>query len=301
MKAQRFSFLLIISLFLFFSCKKERFITSPQANIATSTDTLTYDTIFTSVGSVTRSFKIYNKNDQKLLINKIKLSGGATSFYTINVDGVAASEVNNVEVEANDSLYIFVQVRIDPSTVNLPFVVRDSILIEYNTNQKFVQLQAFGQNAIFLNKVRITGNVTWDNTLPYVITGGILVDSTATLTVLPGTRIFLHPDAPFLVDGTLIVAGTKEDRVVFAGDRLDEGYIDFPASWQGIFFSGSSTNSKVKFAVIKNAYQGVVVSDPSSNFLPKVTLSQTIIDNIYDAGILGINSNIEVNNSLISN
>ncbi|MEO6187236.1 MAG: hypothetical protein ABIO82_00965 [Ginsengibacter sp.] len=301
MKVHRLTVLLITLVFFIFSCKKERFITSAQATLATSADTLTYDTIFTSVGSITQSFKIYNKNNQKLLINKIKLSGGATSFYNINVDGVVATEVNNIELEANDSMYVFVQVRIDPSTANLPFVVRDSILIEYNTNQKFVQLQAYGQNAIFLNKVRITGNMTWESALPYVITGGILIDSTATLTVRPGTRIFLHPDAPFLVDGTLIVAGTKDDKVVFAGDRLDEGYVDYPASWPGIYFSGSSKNNRFTFALIKNAYQGIVVSDPSTNVLPKVTLTQTIIDNIYDAGILGINSNIEASNCLITN
>ena len=38
-----------------------------------STDTLKFDTVFTSLGSVTRSFKIYNTNNKRVKINQIKL------------------------------------------------------------------------------------------------------------------------------------------------------------------------------------------------------------------------------------
>lgn len=294
------SFIIFFSI-LFFSCKKESFITSQQARLYTSADTLLYDTIFTSVGSITKSFKISNNNNQKLRLSKVKLSGGASSFFKMNVDGVSANEVDNIEINANDSIYVFVQVKIDPTIANLPFIITDSILIDYNSNQKFVQLQAYGQNAIFLNKVKLTGNITWNDSLPFVILGGLLIDSNAVLTIDEGTRIYLHPDAPLLVDGTLIVQGTPQDRVVFAGDRLDPDYRDFPASWPGIYFNGSSKENDMKFAVIKNAYQGLIAQDLSLTGVPKLTLSQCIIDNIYDAGILGINTNIYADNCLISN
>ena len=284
-----------------FSCKKESFITSPQAKLSTSIDTLMYDTVFTSVGSVTQSFKIFNDNNQKLRLSRVKLSGGVASPFKINVDGTSATEVDDIEINANDSMYVFVQVNVNPTADNLPFLLQDSILISYNGNQKFVQLEAYGQNAIFLNTVKLTGNITWNKTLPYVILGGILIDSSATLTVQEGTRIFLHADAPFIVDGTLIVNGIKEDSVVFAGDRLDPDYKDLPAGWPGIFFSSSSRDNYLKHAIIKNAYQGIIAQDLSTNANPKVTLSQCIVDNIYDAGIVGINTNIYADNCLISN
>jgi hypothetical protein len=183
------SFLFLLSAIIF-SCKKESFITSPQAKLSTSADTLKYDTVFTSVGSVTQSFKIFNDNNQKLRLSQVKLSGGASSAFKINVDGTAATEADNIEINANDSIYVFVQVNVNPNASNLPFLLRDSILISYNGNQKFVQLQAYGQNAIFLNTVKLTGNVTWNKTLPYVILGGILIDSNAKLTVQEGTRIY---------------------------------------------------------------------------------------------------------------
>ncbi len=301
MTCLRYAIFIIFLGLLFFSCKKESFITSPQARLYTSADTLSYDTVFTSVGSITKSFKIFNNNNQKLLLSKIKLSGGASSFFKINVDGISSSEVADVEINANDSIYVFVQVKIDPTTANLPFIITDSILIDYNNNQKFVQLQAYGQNAIFLDKVKLTGNITWNDSLPYVILGGLSIDTSAVLTIMEGARIYLHTDAPFLVDGTLIVQGTKQNKVIFAGDRLDEDYKDFPASWPGIYFNGSSKENNIKFAVIKNAYQGVIAQELSLNSIPKLTLSQCIIDNVYDAGVLGINTNIYADNCLISN
>ncbi|MEO6219681.1 MAG: hypothetical protein ABIO81_04580 [Ginsengibacter sp.] len=294
-------FFFIVLLLILFSCKKESFITSPQAGLHTSSDTLSYDTVFTSVGSVTQSFKIFNDNNQKLRISKVKLSGGTSSSFKINVDGISENEINDIEVNANDSIYVFVQVNIDPTTTNLPFILRDSILISYNGNQKFVQLQAYGQNANFLKSIKLTGNITWNNTLPYVILGGILIDSNAILTIQRGTKVYLHPNAPFLIDGTLIAQGTKQEKVIFAGDRLDPDYVDFPASWPGIFFSESSKSNNLKFTCIKNAYQGVIALGLSLNAIPKLTMSQCIVDNIYDVGVLGINTNIYADNCLISN
>lgn len=301
MSTLKFLFFFFLLSAIIFSCKKESFITSPQAKLYTSADTLSFDTVFTSTGSITQSFKIFNNNNQKLRLSQVKLSGGASSAFKINVDGTAATEVDNIDINPNDSIYVFVQVNINPTAANFPFILRDSISINYNGNQKFVQLQAYGQNAIFLNKVKLTGNVTWNKTLPYVILGGILVDSNATLTVQAGTRIFLHANAPFLVDGTLIVNGTKQDSVVFNGDRLDPDYKDLPAGWPGIFFRSSSRDNYLKHAIIKNAYQGIIAQDLSVNANPKITLSQCIVDNIYDAGVLGINSNIYADNCLISN
>jgi hypothetical protein len=115
--------------------------------------------------------------------------GGATSSYKMNVDGVATNEVTNLDIEANDSIYVFVSVTINPNAANLPFIVSDSILINYNGNKRYVQLQTYGQNANFLRNRIITGNTVWTNNLPYVILGSVRIDTTATLTILPGCKI----------------------------------------------------------------------------------------------------------------
>jgi hypothetical protein len=292
---------IFLSGIIFFSCKKDTFITSPDASLNTSVDTLFFDTVFTNVGSVTQSFKILNTNSQKLRLSQVKLSGADSSPFKINVDGTLGPQVNDVEIDANDSIYLFVQVNVNPSSATLPFILRDSIEMDYNGNKKFVQLQAYGQNAIFLKNKLITGNVSWNKTLPYVILGGLQIDTNATLNISAGTKIFIHADAPFLVDGTLKTSGTKDAPVIFTGDRLDQDYKDLPASWPGIYFRASSENNFLKHTIIKNAYQGIIIANPSTNSNPKLTLSQSIIENIYDAGILAANTNIYADNCLISN
>lgn len=299
-------FISFISLIFFtatiiLSCKKTTLITSQQALLAASADTLTFDTVFTSTGSVVKSFKIFNLNNQRIQLSRIKLMGGNASAFKLNIDGTASAEVDNIEIAANDSLYVFVQVNVNPASGTLPFIITDSILVSYNGNDKFVQLLAYGQNAVFLTNRTISGNVVFTNTLPYVILGGLLIDTAATLTLNKGCKIYLHADAPLIVDGTLLVNGTRDEQVVFNGDRLDPDYRDLPANWPGIYFRGSSQNNMLRHAVIKNAYQGLIAQDLSTTSNPKLTLSQCIIDNIYDAGILGINTTISVDNSLISN
>ena len=227
--------------------------------------------------------------------------GGVNSAYKMNVDGAATTEVNNLDIEANDSIYVFVSVTINPNAANLPFIVSDSILVSYNGNNRYVQLQAYGQNANFLRNRLITGNVVWTNNLPYVILGSIRIDTTAILTIQPGCKIYSHANAPFIVDGTLTVNGTQASNVIFSGDRLDGDYKDLPASWPGIYFRGNSKNNVLTYAIVKNAYQAIVTEKPSINANPKVILHQCIVDNAYDAGIYCVNSSLQADNSLISN
>jgi len=295
--------LIVLSIFFIFSCKKDSFITSGDAVIGFSSDSLFFDTVFTSTGSTTQSVKVFNLNDQKIILSGIKLVGGNNSPFKINVDGAAGPEANNIEINANDSFYIFISVTVNPTTANLPFFLRDSIQVSFNGNIRYIKLQAWGQNAHFLKTPKITGNIIWPNDLPYVISGSLLVDTNAVLTIEKGCRIYFHADAPFLIDGTLQVQGERNDstRVYFLSDRLDNPYNGFPGSWPGIYFGTESINNILKFAVIKNAYQGIAAEGPSLNINPKVILTECIIDNIYDAGILGVQTNIQAQNCLISN
>ncbi|HEX8356907.1 MAG TPA: choice-of-anchor Q domain-containing protein [Segetibacter sp.] len=294
---------LALWLVLVTACTKTSFIESAGALVSLSTDTLHFDTVFTTLGSVTQSFKIFNQNNQKLRFSSIQLMGGSSSAFKINVDGTAGENFSNIELEPNDSIYVFVSATINPRAANLPFLVRDSILVQYNGQERFVQLEAFGQNANFLRNRRITRDTTWNNDLPFVILDGVLVDSNATLTINKGCRIYSHANAPFIVNGTLQVNGEADEtsRVVFRGDRLDPLYADLPASWPGIYFTSSSKDNVLNYTTIKDAYQGIIAELPATVNRPKLTLNQCIIDNIYDAGITSFASSIKATNCLISN
>ena len=296
--------LLAISLLLFlFSCRKDSFITSPEARVGLSIDTLKFDTVFVNAGSTFRALTIKNENDKALRLSSLKLMGGSGSVYKMNVDGTPGTQFSNLDIAANDSLFVFVQVNVNPGAANLPFVLRDSIEIDYNGKTKKVQLEAWGRNAHFYRDRVINSNETWNNDLPYVILGSLVVPDGKTLTINKGCRIYVHADAPFIVDGSLIVNGEKDtaDRVYFQGDRLDEPYKNYPASWPGLFFLTNAKDNVLNYAVIKNAYQAIGMQGPSLNSNPKLILNETVIDNAYDAGIIAINSSLRARNCLISN
>ncbi len=293
----------IVLLLLIISCRKDQFSNDSSLRLDTSVDTLHFDTVFTTTGSISQFVKIMNNNDKGIVISSVKLAGGIASPFKINADGRPGPEVRDIEVQAHDSVYVYVTVKIDPNAANLPFIVRDSLQILYNGNTDWVQLDAFGQNAHFLRNKVITGNETWTNDLPYVILGGLTIDTAATLTIAKGCRVHINARAPFVVQGTLRVEGEEWDstRVVFTGDRLDLPYRDFPASWPGIVFTESSIDNDIRYAIIKNAYQAVVVLEPASNSNPKLNIRETIIENAYDIGLLGIHSSIQAENLLIGN
>lgn len=227
--------------------------------------------------------------------------GAPNSAYSLNIDGVNTNEASQLEMQANDSLYVFVTVHINPNTSNLPFLINDSISIIYNGNQKFVQLQSYGQNAHFLNNSVITGNQIWTNDLPYVITGNFRIDTTAILQINAGAKIYVRANSSFIVDGSLKINGTFANPVIFRGDRLDEYYRDIPGGWQGIRFRNTSVNNIATFANFKNAYQALRVESTSINSNPKLTLHQCIIDNAFDVGLYALNSSVKADNTLISN
>lgn len=282
---------------LLWSCKKESFTTSSDASLITGDDTLKFDTVFTTLGSITQAFTIVNDNNQKLRISNIKLGGGASSFFKMNVDGVPGTDFSNIELNANDSMYVFVKVTIDPSITNQPFVVNDSITITYNGNTVIKQLEAYGQNANFINAPAIAANTTWTNEKPYVILNTITVNEGITLTLEKGTRVYCNATAGFVVNGNLICNGDVGDsnNIIFRGDRLDAEYRDLPAGWPGLTFGVGSQNNIFKYTNILNAYRAVILN-PSSSLI----MNECIIDNAYDFGLFAARSTITATNCLIS-
>lgn len=279
------------------SCKKESFTNSPDARISFSSDSIYFDTLFSSTSSVTKSFKIFNENDQKLNLQQIRLAGGTNSSFKLNINGLAAAEAENIELGAGDSIYVFVSVKPDQANQDLPFILEDSIRFQFNGNERWVKLSAWGQDANFKNDYEITEDETWTNDRPYVIIGGLHIPQGKKLTIQKGTKVFFRANAPFIIDGTLQVNGEVYDstKVVFQSDRLDDPYKGFPGSWPGLIFRNQSINNVISNAIIKNAYQGIVINETS------LELHQTIVDNCYDAGILSIGSDLSASNLLVSN
>lgn len=299
-KAIKTAFLFLLILVVVSACRKDKLITDPSANITLTTDTLTFDTVFTSIGSTTKFFKLINDNKQKISVSNIFLAGGAQSQFRMNIDGSPSVSAQNVEIRGKDSLYVFVEVTIDPTIASQPFVIEDSIMIEVNGNRSSVLLVAWGQNALYFNS-NIICDMKWLKDKPYVIYNSVLVDSNCTLTIKEGTNIYFHANSRLFVNGTLKVNGTQSDAVTFQGDRLELFYEDLPGQWEGIHILRPSTNNVIEYAVIKNSIVGIRVDSLSENNNPKLILKNTIIQNMLASGILGLTAEIEAENCLIFN
>ncbi len=294
--------LIVFGLFALASCTRENLLESKDAILITSADSLHFDTIFTQAGSITLHLVISNPNDQRVKLSNISLAGGDNSFFRININGDPGPALQNLDIRAGDSIHVFVNTRIPSQSNPLPFLVQDSIRLDWNGNTKWVQLDVWGQQARFIRNGYISQNQTWTRDIPYVLLGPLSIANGATLTLQKGTRVYAHADAPILVDGSLRVNGGPDsaDRVVFRGDRLDAPYRNFPASWPGILFREGSDHNRLDYAIISNAYQGIVTQVPGGPS-PSLELNQCIIENAWDAGLQAVSSNIVLNNCLISN
>ncbi len=299
------------------ACKKDNILDLDSSlYLNFSSDTIIFDTVFTTMGSITKQLRVYNHNENSVLISKIALANGTNSFYQINVDGHSGSSFSDLELAGGDSLYIFVRITIDPNLQNTPMIVRDSVLFEINGNRQDVDLYAWGQDANFilpnlaieglppLNIIANEGEVIhWTNEKPYVIVGYAVVDSSAALIIDPGTRIhFYNKSGLWIYKGANIqVNGTMEDPVIFQGTRLDDDYGDLPAQWDRIWINESNVNSSFNHAIIQNGTIGIQVETLNESMGNKLILNNTSILNMSGWGIFSRFYDIEANNLLVAN
>jgi hypothetical protein len=300
-----------------FGCRKiEKLYTGADAKLKFSNDTVMFDTVFTSVGTIVKTLKIYNPYNQKLKINEIKLATGSASPFNLNIDGVKTKLATNIEIDAKDSLFIFVNATINPNDNNSPFVISDSLIFNVNGNVQDVDIVAWGQNAyyirpsLFLGSLKVaivaaTGTDTvWNNTKPIVVYGYAAIDSAASLTIKKGTKIHFHRGGGLWVYryGKLKVEGEYNNEVVFQGDRLDYLYRDQSNQWDRIWINEHS-NVTIQYAKIQNAYIGLqpdILFEGDLNS-SQLTIENSIIQNMSIAGILSRFFSINANKVLIQN
>jgi hypothetical protein len=277
--------------------KDEELTTDRDAVLTFSQDTVLFDTVFVTQGSVTKRLKVYNPNKKAVRISNITLAGATASPYNLIINGQETIVRNNLELRGKDSLYILVKVNINPNDANLPFLVADSILFDTNGQRQTIKLVAYGQNAVFHRKETI-GTTTWTSDLPHVLLDTVLLREGATLTIDKGARIVAGSKGVLLVNGTLNVNGTPEERVTFSGYRREPEYVRAPGQWEGIRILTKSSNNSIKYADIRNTIYGLRIGNPGK---AGTLVEGCIISNAFSDGIIAFTSDVQVVNSLIYN
>jgi len=297
------------------SCRKELNLAQTPVTLTFSQDTIIFDTVFTTIGSVTHWLKVYNPEQQPVEIDHIYLAGGSQSPYRINVDGMPATSIKGYELAAGDSMFVFIEVTVDPTNSSNPMVITDSIVFVNKGKLQDVKLVAWGQDAHFIVPDKSIGQlpyriiagagetVIWTNDKPYVVYGYAVVDSAGILEVDPGVRVHFHNGSGLWVykHGTIKVNGTASDPVHFQGDRLDPWYKDQAGQWDRIWLNEGGGDHEFNYAIIRNGFIGIqaeVLDNPTGN---KLILNNTIIENMSGRGLFTRGYNVEATNCLITN
>lgn len=283
------------------SCEKESFkVDDGGVKLEFSTDTLTFDTVFTTVGTTTRIVTIYNRSSDNLKLSTVTLSGGVASHFRMNVDGDTSLVARDIEIEAGDSIFIFVQANINPTDATMPFVVEDAIVF---SNGQRVALTAWGRNAIYHRILpsdstwfTVIDCENWNHTLPHVFIDPAAVLDGHTLTLRNGDELYFYDDAMLIIDSNahLRVQGTEDAPVLFTSMRHDGWYDYLPGQWQTIWFYNYSIGNVIDHAVIENGTSGLRCYPGS-----QLTVSNTVIRNMSDCGIVGQAATITGRNLLV--
>jgi hypothetical protein len=287
-------------IFLFYACEKEKMSPSSGAVLRFSSDTITFDTLFTSIGSPTKNLRVTNLTNENIIVSSVKLGGGNQSGFRLNVNGEAANETYNIPIAPRDSIFIFVEATLGKTGKSAPLITEDSILFLINNVEQKVKLVAWGQDFVLVKSEPVKTSV-WTKDRPYLVYNQVLVDSNQTLTIEPGTMVYFHKNAGLMVKGTLKVLGTSDEPVEFKGDRLEAAYSEIPDQWNGIILYSGSHNNKIDYAKIKNANIGLQVGTIEHTGFASLELSNTRIENMSWSGIWAMKSKILAYNCIISN
>lgn len=312
-------FAVLITLF-FAACDVDtQFVTGDAVQLRFSTDTIAFDTVFTARGSATRQFKVYNDQDQPVKIDRITVDGETGVNFIFNIDGTQGPEATDVVIWGQDSIFVFVEVEVDPTEPEetSPFIAEDRLIFETGDVREDVVLLAFGQNANYINGFSrgIPFRITCENgiaalpvDLPTVIYGSMFIDS-CTLQALPGTRIFFHGgvqrnDVQFggffndgfiftQPDGSIQFLGTLEDPVIVRTDRLEENFAEDPAKYRGLILGPGSKDNRLEHTQLLNSIVGITIDSAA-----EVTVENSVIAYSGGPAISAYQSDVTISNSV---
>ncbi|MDP5077150.1 MAG: hypothetical protein NWQ19_03600, partial [Nonlabens sp.] len=328
----------LLTALVFSSCRNDFEFEKSTGSLRFSQDTVFLDTVFSTIGSSTRTFKVYNDSNDDIVIPTIALAQGDNSSYRLAVDGRPGKTFENVELLAKDSLFIFVETTVDIMNFTNAdeFLYEDTILFDTGANEQQVQLVTLIRDAIFLfperdaqgvveclplgfdgdgNEICIEGFVldptelTLTNDKPYVIYGYAAIPNNATLTIEAGARLYFHANSGIIasnesslqVNGLPSTTDAMENEVIFEGDRLEPLYDNVAGQWGTIWLTSGSKNHIFNHATIKNASVGILMdnNNPTSNGAT-LKINNSKIINSANVGLLGTTASIEATNSVFN-
>ena len=282
------------------ACSDDDSFTTNRGNLLTfSVDTVKMDTVFSTVGSSTYTFWVFNNSGDGIRLSTVRLNNGNQTGFRANVDGsyldnTMGSVVTDLEVRKGDSIRVFVELTAPENHQQEPQLVEDALVFDLESGvEQRVVLSAHAWDAQPVNNMTISSDTLIESSKPVVVYGdGIKVDSGAVLT-LRNTTLYFHDGAGLTVNGTL-----KAENVVMRGDRLDHMFDYLPydrvsGQWQGLHFTASSQRNELTDTEIRNAMSAVVLDSAAiDSTSQRLTMTRCVVHNAKGDGVVSHNSNI---------
>ncbi|MDR0763411.1 MAG: hypothetical protein LBF01_02825, partial [Bacteroidales bacterium] len=306
------------------------FDTSTDIVLSFSQDTVSFDTVFTTIPTVTKWITVRNGSKKSVKISHIYVEGfgdGRRSAFRLNVDGDTSLTVNDVIVGARDSFYIFITANIE-YLKNASFgIVSDNIVFAVNGREQRLALQAWGQNAYYHfpdpdseykflgteGDTQVMHYFDWSTSFgngfptdkPHVFFGYAAVSNGETANIPAGAQLYFAGDAGLWIQSgaSLNVQGTFPSPVLFTSLRQDNDYKTTPGQWGGIRIDAESIDNQINYAEIRNAQFGVMIDSSSMADMSgyAIEIYNTRIENMTRYGIFCRKNFIKGVNVLVAN
>jgi len=123
------------------------------------------------------------------------------------------------------------------------------------------------------------------------------IESTATVTLMPGAEIFVAPATQIIVDGVLVADAQGEAPITFrSNDPVGPSTPSITKRWDGIKVQNGGT-ANLNNIVVSNATVGVWLWDGTST----ANVSNSLFEDCLYAYYVRYNDNASINNSTINN
>lgn len=283
----------------FASCIEDGFTTSPSNQPSFSADTLNIGDVYTAELTQTSRFIVYNRHSKGLNVERVSVKGENAGFFRVNVDGMSGREFSNIEIRANDSIFVFVEAVLPENGTDFPQTVEAELEFLVNGVKSSVVITATGQDITRLKGVVINESTRLSAQKPYRVIDSLVVAENATLTLDPGVKIFFHDKAVLRVKGTIICKGTPEQPIRLTGDRTGEvipnvSFDIMSRQWDGVEIMETSSANQMEYTEISNTTYGVNVFGKAEDVdQKKLTLINCKLRNSGSSVLMAFNASIE--------
>lgn len=286
------------------SCIEDDFTQSPSDLLAFSTDTLSFDTIFTDQGTPTARLKVYNRASKSINISAIYMKE-SSSMFQMNVDGQSGKRFEDVEIRGGDSIFVFVECKLPENQANSPVRVEDAIEFVTNGVRQQVVLTAWGQNVTRLKGERLTVNTRFTAERPIVVFDSLVVAEGATLSIDPGTQLLFHDKAQLIVKGRLEAIGAPGKMIDMRGDRLDNvlpdvSYDIMAGQWEGVRIAEGSYGNRLEYVNMRSTNTGLVLDSCANTKDSKLLIVNSWLHNAKGNVLEGNYGRIDAYGSVFS-